>query len=457
MYMYVHNNSAFRIGGRAFTMRVRLKGLTTRPALNDCRGRAIFFDASKARWAVTLDGGQKVSVKGQNLEFLTDDDASHSSWTMGGEFMAADRDPWKDPTVPCGAAALGGESRSACRFPCCKKQPSAESDEEWEMRQPEAAADGARSSIVGTSKRQRRCRESTAHDAVYRALCMRFPEHGPNAEVARALRRLEKFELACQGDDHADKEHRATNSEALLYARAAAVAAGAEWSIRELAQSRGEASAVRRLQELPFIGSFRAAQMVELAVRGTCQALAAFEAGRPPIGSDGRARVLSEGGRSMCNAPAKLALCKGKESKPCPRPPSLPRLGGEQAMPSPPLPPSARGCTPRVLAPPLAPSTSTAPSPPLLRLLRHSAPFLPYTFRVMLPSNRAPTVIGTWACVGSAWDQRDDRDRALRGYVPRRALPTGAIGRRAALPSGGGGDSVDAVGGEAGVAGSWID
>jgi DNA polymerase mu len=52
---------------------------------------------------------------------------------------------------------------------------------------------------------------------------MRFPECGPNADVAKALRKLEKYEIACQGDDHADKEHKATNSEALLYARAAAV------------------------------------------------------------------------------------------------------------------------------------------------------------------------------------------------------------------------------------------
>ena len=44
---------------------------------------------------------------------------------------------------------------------------------------------------------------------------------GPNADVAKALRKLEKYEIACQGDDHADKEHLSCNSEALMYARGA--------------------------------------------------------------------------------------------------------------------------------------------------------------------------------------------------------------------------------------------
>ena len=58
-------------------------------------------------------------------------------------------------------------------------------------------------------------------------LCKAFTYRDPpyeTAELERSLRLLEKFELVCQGDDFADPECMATNSEALMYARARAVA-----------------------------------------------------------------------------------------------------------------------------------------------------------------------------------------------------------------------------------------
>ena len=37
-----------------------------------------------------------------------------------------------DPSVPCGAEALGGQWRAACTFACCIVQPKSESDSENE-------------------------------------------------------------------------------------------------------------------------------------------------------------------------------------------------------------------------------------------------------------------------------------------------------------------------------------
>ena len=39
-----------------------------------------------------------------------------------------------DPSVPCGAQALGGQWRAACTFACCIVQPKPESDSEYEER-----------------------------------------------------------------------------------------------------------------------------------------------------------------------------------------------------------------------------------------------------------------------------------------------------------------------------------
>jgi hypothetical protein len=85
---------------------------------------------------------------------------------------------------------------------------------------------------------------------------------------------------------------------------------GSTWSVADCAHAHGEAATLRRLREQPFIGSMRSVQIYELATLGACQALDAFERGLPPVGSDGSLRERNDGGRSMRDAPAKLALSK---------------------------------------------------------------------------------------------------------------------------------------------------
>ena len=58
-----------------------------------------------------------------------------------------------------------------------------------------------------------------------------------NGAVASQLRKLSSFEIVCQGDDWADAEHCAINSEALNYARAAAVVKSLEWSVADVAHA----------------------------------------------------------------------------------------------------------------------------------------------------------------------------------------------------------------------------
>ena len=129
---------------------------------------------------------------------------------------ALDDDPVDDHSIPCGDARLGGRFRSCCRLPCCRKADrggsSSEDEEDW----------------ASAPKRN----EPPAH----RALCRVYPlSHADplHDEVARKLRRLEKFEIAVQGDDYADKTHLKTNTEALQYARAAAAVAGLEWRLSD--------------------------------------------------------------------------------------------------------------------------------------------------------------------------------------------------------------------------------
>ena len=96
------------------------------------------------------------------------------------------------------------------------------------------------------------------------------------SNVVKIFKQCEKYEIACQGDDHADKELRATNSEALLYSRAAAVIAGQEECLRATRQRLGDARFNAWLATLPFIGANRARQISEILTSGTCEALESF-------------------------------------------------------------------------------------------------------------------------------------------------------------------------------------
>lgn len=152
--------------------------------------------------------------------------------------------------------------------------------------------------------------------AVEQMLCKAFPDVGPfgTSALEKALRKLEKFELACQGDDWADPECKATNTEALQYARARAVVKGLSWSLRESLQARGRTGTIERLMEEPFLGKSNATKIVEIFQTGTCQrTLARFERGEAPLDSEGRVRMWAhrhehKATRPMTDGPAKVEL-----------------------------------------------------------------------------------------------------------------------------------------------------
>jgi hypothetical protein len=96
----------------------------------------------------------------------------------------------------------------------------------------------------------------------YAMLTRRYPLHHArdalHDDVADKLRRMEKYEIALQGDDYADKEHQKTNHEALAYARAAAsVASMTNCKLSELCAGQLD-GAVARLKQEPYISDFRA-------------------------------------------------------------------------------------------------------------------------------------------------------------------------------------------------------
>ena len=157
-------------------------------------------------------------------------------------------------------------------------------------------------------------RANRTRSVEFAMLTRRYPLHhardSTHDEVAEKLRRMERYEIALQGDDYADKEAQKTNHEALAYARAAAsVASITRFKLSELcAGDRQEA--LQQLKREPYISDFRARQIVDLVRSGTCQALSAFEDNKAPVGSDGRVRLHNEGGRSMSGARSKRELSK---------------------------------------------------------------------------------------------------------------------------------------------------
>ena len=153
--------------------------------------------------------------------------------------------------------------------------------------------------------------------AVERMLCKAYPFVSPHgtAELEASLRHLEKFELVLQGDDWADKECLATNSEALQYARARAVVKGLTWSLSSSLKARGPMLTIQRLMDEPFVGESNATKIVELLKTGTCQrTLARFQRSEAPLDSQGNVRTSahrheqSAVSRRMTGGVAKLEL-----------------------------------------------------------------------------------------------------------------------------------------------------
>ena len=156
-------------------------------------------------------------------------------------------------------------------------------------------------------------KEPTAAERMLRKAFPLVSPHG-TAHLEKALRELEKYELVCQGDDYADPECLATNSEALQYARANAVVKGLTWSISASLASRGRGRTLERLKAEPFLGESNARKVLDIVETGTCgRTLSRFQRGEAPLDSSGSRRVhahRSEHGatRRMTGAPAKLEL-----------------------------------------------------------------------------------------------------------------------------------------------------
>jgi hypothetical protein len=194
-----------------------------------------------------------------------------------------------------------------CTNSCCVVQRKPDSDEEGEE-------EVTRQLMAKRQRLRSPAPSAPAMGSTERVLTYSFPESRgleANSNIVKVFKQCEKFEIACQGDDHADKELRATNSEALLYSRAAAVIAGQDKCLHATRQRMGESDFNAWLATLPFIGVNRAKQISEILTSGTCEALESFRRGAAPIAISQNARRLENGaGRSMANAPAKLELSK---------------------------------------------------------------------------------------------------------------------------------------------------
>ena len=132
-------------------------------------------------------------------------------------------------------------------------------------------------------------------------------------EVAEKLRQCEKYEIALQGDDWQDKEHQDTNSEALTYAKGAAMVVGLEYSLSELCSQCSKSVAIAKLREEPFIGEATAIKIYDLVTTPdrSCKQLRLLENNERPVHSDGTARVLTKSkSRSMLGAYDKHQLKK---------------------------------------------------------------------------------------------------------------------------------------------------
>ena len=227
--------------------------------------------------------------------------------------------------IPCGPARVAAglpRFASNCRYSCCvPNKAESDDDDDDDYNDPEptapavstaAAAEAARISLVSPGPGLGRALECK-HDKTFETLTQMYPLHHPkdstHDEVAEKLRLMEKYEIALQGDDWADKDERMTNTEALSYAKAAASVMAMTRSLTDLCR-RGRAEARQELQKEPAIGDFRSGQIYDLAQTGTCQALSAFENNKIPVGSDGLPRPRGIGGRSMEGAKDKRKLSK---------------------------------------------------------------------------------------------------------------------------------------------------
>ena len=204
----------------------------------------------------------------------------------------------------------------SCTCKDCIDRPEDEvdSDPEYQAKQEEQKLQNKRAKKSKGPSRQVVEYPLTAPGAMRSALCFAYPLKSAEPvrdQVAAQLRRLEKFEIALQGDDYADKEHEDTNHEALTYARAAAAVLSCEFKFDEWVMPPCNSQrALDKIRELPLVGEFRSRQILELARSGTCEALEQLSNNRRPKDSKGCLRTQNAAGKSMEGAAAKLELSR---------------------------------------------------------------------------------------------------------------------------------------------------
>ena len=152
-----------------------------------------------------------------------------------------------------------------------------DSDEDGLLKDPRVTHAKRQRVVASSSTSLTRSGSSSVSDgqptACDQMLRMAFPFVSPHgtAKLEASLRLLEKYELVCQGDDYADPECLATNSEALQYARARAVVKGLTWSLGASLESRGRESTILRLEAEPYLGRSNATKIVDIFLTGTCK------------------------------------------------------------------------------------------------------------------------------------------------------------------------------------------
>ena len=217
----------------------------------------------------------------------------------------------------------------SCTCELCIEVPKPDSDEEGEAQVVQAAKKAKKEKERGLPQQPQR-----TWSALETILGFSFVDDGPNHTLVKALRRCEKYEIACQGDDHADKDKPTFNSQASLgpeltpapeltpdwrtalaqamhYARAAAAVAGQRCLWRKRERVGSEKSFKQWLTTLPWIQEPRAFQILQFMNTGTFEALASLESGRAPLSvTENLRRTVDDAGHSMLHAPQRLELGK---------------------------------------------------------------------------------------------------------------------------------------------------
>lgn len=233
--------------------------------------------------------------------------------TSGDSDPDAGFDPHDLDDYPCGSGR-SYDPQPGCTSVCCKGSCARRKKKPRPLA-PDTSRSLADAESWLRSLDPKLCGGGKTAAAVAVALSRAYPlrhRDEANSKVAAAMTKMEKYEIALQGDDYTDKTEQKTNHEALSYARAAATVRGLPWSLSSLSlgSAPSRAAATAQLRREPFIGEFRTAQIIELLRTGRCSQLTDFEANQAPISSQGVRRLVSARGKSLTGARDKLEVSR---------------------------------------------------------------------------------------------------------------------------------------------------